>query len=96
MILRLYAQQKWTALQVAALKGSVHWSRPGASLEAKAEEKRTPLHVAAATYRPKAVKALVEAGGSLEARAEQNGTPLHVAASAGHAEAIRALAQAGG
>ena len=55
---------------------------------------RTPLHVAAETNQPAAVKVLLEYGASIEARDqyEYSGfTPLHSAAHAGHTEVTRTL-----
>jgi len=56
----------------------------------------TPLHLAARFDKPKAVKALVEAGAPIDAGPSDGApTPLHVAAGEGHHRAVEALLACG-
>jgi ankyrin repeat protein len=77
---------------VEAIKRAIE---KGASLEARDEQERTPLHVAAYAGQAEAVKALVEAGATLEAQDENELTPMHLAAMSSHVKAIKALVTAG-
>ena len=64
-------------------------------LDARNEDGRTPLHMAAAKGHSEAIAALIDAGADPDARNEDGRTPLHMAAEKGHSEAIAALIDAG-
>ena len=68
----------------------------GADADARADNQKTPLHLAA-QFNPSAevIGVLVDKGADLEARDNDQWTPLHVAAYRNHREAVIALCQAG-
>ena len=51
---------------------------------AKLQNSRTPLHVAAESSRKEIAKLLLDSGANVRAKDRQGATPLHVAAAAGH------------
>jgi ankyrin repeat protein len=67
----------------------------GADLEAKAEDGRTTIHIAAGWGHTEIVRILIQAGADLEARDSNDWTPLHRAALNSRTEAAKALIQAG-
>ncbi|MBM4362248.1 MAG: ankyrin repeat domain-containing protein [Deltaproteobacteria bacterium] len=71
-----------------------HLVRSGASLDAMDPRGLTPLHLAAAAGRWRAVDTLVERGAKVDAADAVGATPLMLAAAAGHDSVVRELLEA--
>jgi ankyrin repeat protein len=62
-----------------------------ANVNARAEYRQTPLHLATQSGNAVAVKLLIEHGADVNAQREDRKTPLHLAASIGYIEIVRLL-----
>jgi len=67
----------------------------GVDVNAWAEQKWTPLHLASQNGHGKAAQALIKARAEVDARQRDQWTPLHVAAQNGHTDVVAALIGAG-
>lgn len=64
-----------------------------ADVNARAEYRETPLHMAAGSGNTVAVKLLVERGADVNSQRRDRKTPIHLAASNGHFEIVKILAE---
>ena len=62
-----------------------------ADVNAKAEYRQTPLHLAAQSSNAVALKLLIDHGADVNAQRRDRKTPLHLAASNGHIEIVKIL-----
>ncbi len=87
--------QGWTDLHLAAARGQAEQVtallNQGQPLEARNDNKRTPLYEAAKRGRFEVVELLVARGANLEARGKHGYTPLFVATSRGHIAVVQLL-----
>ena len=60
----------------------------GCHVNAKDEDKNTPLHYAAENGHVLAVRILLDAGAKLSARNDEEDTPVHTAAENGHLQSV--------
>ena len=85
----------WTDLHLAAARGQAEHVaallNQGHSVEARNDNKRTPLYEAAKRGRFEVVQLLVERGANLEARGKQGYTPLLTAVGRGHIAVVQLL-----
>ena len=65
--------------------------RRGANVNARDQQKRTPLHVAVDTKSVKIVEMLVENGAEINPRDSQGHTPIYYASGSGVSEQIKEL-----
>ncbi|MCY4296802.1 MAG: ankyrin repeat domain-containing protein, partial [Gammaproteobacteria bacterium] len=82
-------------MQNAAVADIERCLAAGADINARNEDRETPLHHAAEVGNTETINALIEAGANLNARAWMGESPLHHAAESGNAETINALLAAG-
>ena len=59
-------------------------SNSGCNVNAKDEDKNTPLHYAAENGHILSVRILLDAGAKLSAKNDDNDTPMHTASANGH------------
>jgi ankyrin repeat protein len=67
----------------------------GADPTAKANDGRTPFHIASSRGHVEVIRILLEQGADPTAKANDGQTPFHIASSSGHVEVIRILLDQG-